>query len=106
MQEPEHLIRILHIPDPRIPRAVFDAVAETREHEDHGEHGVGRVYANYTVGDDLADGADGPYAQLAEAHVYFVIEEGGQSVAHEGGEEDEGDDGVVYAVVDFELRSG
>lgn len=40
MQEPQNLIRIHHIPDPRIPSRVFETIAHAGEHEDDDEDGV------------------------------------------------------------------
>jgi len=57
MQEPEHLIRVRHIADPRIPCRVFQTVSETGGHEDDDEDGVRGVAGDDDVGDELADGA-------------------------------------------------
>jgi hypothetical protein len=40
-------------------------------------------------------------AALPEAHMHAVVDDGGESVAEEGGEEDQGDDGVGEIVVGF-----
>ena len=56
-------------------------------------------------GDDVAEGRHGGDAALAEAEVDAGVGCGGDGVAREGGEEDEGDGGVVEAVVGFELVS-
>ena len=60
--------------------------------------------ADYDVGDDFAAWCDDGYAELAEAHVYLVVGEGGKCVAQKWGEEDEGYYGVVDVVVYFELQ--
>lgn len=77
MQESQQLISILHIANPGIPAPVFETVAESGEHEDDGEDRVGWVCACDDVGDDFAEGGDDGYAELAETHVHFVVEEGG-----------------------------
>jgi hypothetical protein len=59
------------------------------------------VYADNDVGNDFAAGPDGGYTELAKAHVYRVVEEGGEGVAYKWGEEYEGNYCVVYVVVDF-----
>jgi hypothetical protein len=40
---------------------------------------------------------------LAEVVVDIVIKQGGEEVADEGGEEEEGDDGIADVVVGFDL---
>jgi hypothetical protein len=85
MQEPQHLIRILHITNPRIPCTVFYTIAEARKHENDWKNRVWRVHANYYVGYDFAGRADGGYAELPEAHVYRVVEQCGEGVAYEWG---------------------
>jgi hypothetical protein len=42
-------------------------------------------------------------AALSEADVHVVVEDGGEGVAHEGGEEDQGNDGVGEGVVFLKL---
>jgi hypothetical protein len=53
------------------------------------------------VGDEMAEGGDDGDAALAEIDVHLVVDGGGDGVAGEGGEEDEGDDGVGELVVFF-----
>lgn len=103
MQESHQFIRIHHIPDPGIPRAVLDAVSEAGEHEDHGDDGEGRVQTGDDVGDELAEGTEDRDAGLAVPLVDGVDEQGREGVAREGAEEEAGDDGVGEGVVGFEL---
>ena len=44
-------------------------------------------------------------APLPKFHVHQVVEDAGEGVAGERGEEDEGDDGVAEVVVLFKLRN-
>lgn len=55
------------------------------------------------VGDHVAGGRHDGDAALAERHMDAGVSEGGDGVAGEGGEEDEGDDGVGEVVVLLEL---
>lgn len=49
----------------------------------------------------MAQRPDDGDAALAEAHVHGVVDDGGEGVAGERGEEDERDDGVGEGVVLF-----
>jgi hypothetical protein len=103
MQKAQHLIGILHVTNPCIPRTVFYSVPKASKHENNGKDRVGWMYTDNHVGDDFAGRSDGGYTQLSKAHVYGVVEEGGESVAYKWGEEYEGNYCVVYVVVDFKL---
>jgi hypothetical protein len=89
MQDSEHLICVLHIPNPGVPPAVCQPYPETCEHENHRKNGVGRVDADYYVGDNFARWSNDRYAKLTEAHVYCVVEERGECVAEKGSQKDE-----------------
>jgi hypothetical protein len=101
LQKTRDLIRALHVPQPRTPRSVDETVAETDEDEHDDEDGEGGMHGEDDVGDEMAEGGDDGDAALAEIDVHLVVDGGGDGVAGEGGEEDEGDDGVGELVVFF-----
>ena len=99
VQDAEDLVGVGHGADPRVPGRVLDAVAEAGEDKHDDEHGVWRVVGDDDVGEEVADGTEDGDAALAEFHVDGVVEQRGQVVADERGEEDQRDDGVAQPVV-------
>jgi hypothetical protein len=67
MQKPQNLIRIRHIAHPRIPRRIFQPIAEPGQHEDDDEDGVRGVHGDDDVRDEVASWRDEGDAALAEA---------------------------------------
>jgi len=63
------------------------------------------VQAEGDVAEDAAEGGEEGDPALAEVVVDQIVGEGGEEVPDEGGEEEEGDDGVGYVVVWFNLAT-
>lgn len=74
MQEPQHLIRTLHVAYPGIPASVLQSIAKSGQHEDDGKNWVGWMNAGDHVCYDLANWSYCRNPKLAEVHVDFVIE--------------------------------
>ena len=99
MQETEQFIRIGHIANPGIPGRVFKAIAEPGEDKRDDQHRIRRMDRVDDVGDEMAARGEDSDTALAEVVVDVVVEQGSEDVADQGGEEDEGDDGISEAVV-------
>lgn len=104
LKDARHNVCVGHITDPSTPCCINEAIAETDKNKHHDQNGVWRMDRNDDVWDEVAERADDGDASLAEFDMDVVIEDGGEGVADEGGEKDEGDDCVVEVVVSFELR--
>lgn len=106
MQEPLDGIGLVHDADPSTEAGVREAVAEAANHVDDDENGPGRVDGQDDVGDDVAQRRHDCDTALAEFHVDAGVCKGSDGVASEGGQEDEGDDGVAEVIVFFQLVNG
>lgn len=103
MKNSEQLVRTLQIPNPCVPGAVFETVAEAREEHDHWEDRVRRMKGHDNVSDQARYRSNNGNATLAEVVVDQVAGESRGQVAHKGCEEEEGDKGVVDAIVRLDL---
>lgn len=103
MNQPQQLARVRQASHPRIERGIRKPIPETSQDEGKHQGHVRRVRADHAVGGEVAAGADDRDAALAEPEVEVVVEERGGDVADEGGEEDQGDDGVADVVVFLKL---
>lgn len=73
VKKPKQLVCVLHIANPGVPGAVFEAVAETGEKQDDREDGVRRVRDERYVTDHATDGTKYCNASLTELVVYEVV---------------------------------
>lgn len=103
MHKALHRIRLVHSPDPRTEARVGQAVAEAADSVADDEDGPRRVHGEDDKRGDVAQRRHDGDAASAEAHVNLRIGHGGDGVAGEGSQEDEGDDGVAEVVVFLEL---
>lgn len=104
MQHTEHLVCGLHSSDHGVPGGVFEAVTVAGKDECEDKDGVGRVLRDDYVGDKAGAGAQEGDAALTIVLVDGDVGDGGNAVADNGGEENQGDGGVGLMVVDFELE--
>ena len=95
VQQPLNRIRLIHRPHPRTETRIRQPVTKSAERIESHENRVRRVRRENGVSDKVEDGREDGDAALAEVGVDAGVCEGGEGVAEEGGEEDEGDDGVA-----------
>lgn len=94
---------MVHSPNPSIPCGVEESIADACEGENDDDYWVGRVRGDDYVSQQFAQRTDVSYSSSTGKTVHAVTEEGGECVAGEGGEEDEGGDEVGEIVVCFDL---
>ena len=104
MQNPQKLIRVLQVSEPRIPRTLRDAVADPANYEPDDDGAPGKVARKERVSDEPAERGEESGAAAAEGMVESIVSEGGEGVAEESTEEDQGDNGVGDAVIGLKLR--
>jgi hypothetical protein len=81
VQQSQQFIRISHIPDPGIPRRIFQSVSESCKDERDYEDRVWWMQAIHHVGDEMAPRPEERYSTLTEGVVDAVVEECCEGVA-------------------------
>lgn len=75
MQETKHLVCLLHVAYPGVPRGIFQTVAETSKHEDYDKHRIWWMDSDDDVRKQMHTRAKERYASLAKMHVDSVVKE-------------------------------
>lgn len=88
MHKSKQLTRLGQISHPSIPRRISHAIGEPSKHEGEDKGDVGRVSCNDTVREDMAASAKHGDASLSDFEVQPVVDDCGDDVAYEGGDED------------------
>lgn len=83
MQEAEHLIRVSHVTDPRVPSSVRNAVSEARNNKRNHQDWVRWMDSNDYVGQQMAPRGDEGNAPLACLKVDDIVQEGCCCISHE-----------------------
>lgn len=102
VHDPLDRVGVLHDADPGAERGVREPVAEAGDGVDDDKRGERRVGGQNGVGQDVAERRGDGDPPLSEARVDHGVGEGGDGVAGERGQEDQGHDGVVEVVVVLE----
>lgn len=106
VDEAEEFVGVAQIPDPGVPGAVVDSVAEACAGHGNGEDPEGRrVQCHGNIAKEAEERAEKGDAALANSEMNTVVEEGGDKVAEEGNHEDGGHGGVVNAIVGLDLKA-
>lgn len=128
MKKAQHLVGMGEAPEEGIPSGVGESVPIARNHEGYDQGGIrgvdghlcpglatrhfrefeiateaGLEKAHHNEGDDVAHRGDDGDAPLSDCAMQVVVHESRGRVAHEGREEDQGDDDVGEAVEFLDL---